>query len=436
MGRQHARGEGRDHELRRDAMTGQRLARITKVVAHVNWGIIDQGVLSLTSFALALLVVRSVPAADFGSFSLVVVLYVLTLGVVRAVNTEALTIRFGGDATAVRRVAPQSLGLAAAAGLTLAAATVAIAVSVGGTLGSVLAVLAATYPFLLMQDTARFIAFAMSRPRLAALNDVAWAMGSALVIAGLLFLPTSEPSLWHYVAAWLVPGGLVGVLATWRLRMWPNLLAAGAWLRGNRHLNLPLVVVYVLTAAPPYLLFALAPLVTGLAELGHARAGFIPFGVFGVVLQTALILLLPFAAQKPVDGVWRIAKVSSLGLSAVAALWSLLVVVLTPDALGTFLMGPEWTATRDIQVMFAFAVVAQALAVGPQIALRALEQPGRLVGVRIVTAPLILGGGLFLAAHGGGVGLTAATLVGDVSTAILGWLQLWRFIPRCRRANS
>jgi hypothetical protein len=397
----------------------ERGGRRWRFVAQGNWALVDQALSSGTNFLLALVVVRSVPAAEFGSFSLVVVLFVMSLGVTRALSAEPLAIRFGRAADAIRARAPACFGLALGVGAVLGGCCLMAATISSGTLRSVLLVLGLTLPLLVVQDAGRVVCFAIGLPRRAAANDAAWALVQFPLLA--LVVAQDDAPTWQYVAAWLIPGALSGLLMLFQLRVRPSLRRAGSWFADNRRLAIPLVWNYLLTAAPPLLLFALTPLVASLYQLGLARSAYLPYGVFGVVFQSAWLVLLPAASRRTDDEINRLSVWSSAALGLVAFLWALVIAVLLPDSLGEGLFGSTWHETDVARLIFGAALVAQALGVGPMVALRAIEAPRSLVHVRLITSPLLVGGGLVLADHLGANGVALAVLFGDVSATLLSW---------------
>jgi hypothetical protein len=350
---------------------------------------------------------------------------VLTLGVSRALTTEPLTIRFGRAVDPIMAEAPRCLGLAVSLGSFVGTGCVVAALITGGTLGSVLMVLGITLPLLILQDSGRVTCFALGRPRVAAANDAVW----VLSVLPWVVLATSRPEAqtWHYVAAWLVPGAAAGIPLLVQLRLVPSVRRALSWFVETRNLGVPLVWNYGLMAAPAYLLFALMPLVASLYELGLARAAYLPYGFFGVIFQGAWLVLLPAASRRSREQLIRLAFWSSAGLAATALLWVSILAFAVPASVGVALFGSTWTETTAIRLFFAGALIAQVLGVGPLVALRALEAPKLLVYVRLITAPLMLVGGLILAGIHGAEGLAVAIMFGDVSATLLSWVVLARF---------
>ena len=61
---------------------------------RLGWGLADQSLSSLTNFALAVLVARSVSIAALGAFGLAFTTYTVTLNATRALCSEPLTVRY------------------------------------------------------------------------------------------------------------------------------------------------------------------------------------------------------------------------------------------------------------------------------------------------------------------------------------------------------
>src|SRR4051812_7301189 len=72
---------------------------------RLGWGIIDQGLSSLTNLLVSLSVARMLGAEQFGAFSLAYVTYGFILTASRALATDPLIVRFGGSDIEVLRKA-------------------------------------------------------------------------------------------------------------------------------------------------------------------------------------------------------------------------------------------------------------------------------------------------------------------------------------------
>ena len=173
------------------------------------WGLTDQAFSSITNFALASIVARTVTAVEFGAFSLVFSVYLLVLGVVRAFATLPMLVRYSaseheGWSDGARRATGWAIvggGIAAAvcAGLSLVFRSAA---------GPLLA-LGVSLPGLMLQETWRLAFVARGKPAAALVNDIVW----ALVLAPALWLAVQADtsSATAFILAWGLSGTVAGI---------------------------------------------------------------------------------------------------------------------------------------------------------------------------------------------------------------------------------
>jgi hypothetical protein len=397
------------------------------------WGVIDQALSSGTNFLMVFLVATLVGPTDFGVFSLVVILYTVTIGSSRALAGEPLVIRYASRPNELRSASAASMGLLTAVGIAVGSGCCLAAIAVSEPLRSSLLMLGVAMPWLLMQDGGRVVFFARSEPRRAAANDALWAVLQMIGVG--VAVVTDHLTTPFFVATWAFAGAISGLVVLVQLRLLPDLSDWVRWLRKHGDLGLPLVANYVLTTAPSYILFALMPLVSSLRELGIVRAAYLPFSAFGIILQSAWLLLLPAAARASTPKVLlRLAQLWSGGLGALALVWSLLVLAI-PARVGELIMGDTWHQTGSVRLFFAGALVAYAIGVGPVIGLRALESPRQLVWIRLAISPATLGLGLAFAHNFGAPGVAFAIFAGDILTALVAW-YIFVKIVRIRVADN
>src|SRR4029450_8180933 len=77
------------------APTGRR--GLIQAVRRLGWGVMDQGISSLSNFALGLFVARSFGASNFGAFTLAYITYTFVLNAARGLSTDPLLVRYSGD---------------------------------------------------------------------------------------------------------------------------------------------------------------------------------------------------------------------------------------------------------------------------------------------------------------------------------------------------
>ena len=387
------------------------------------WGGIDQALSSGTNFALMIVTVRSVDVREFGTFSLVYLLYVLMLPIARSTGTMPFTVRHAratGEALALP--AARSLHYAFALGLVVTGACLVLAALTDGAQAASFAVLGVCFPLLLVQDAVRGVLFVRSEFLRATVNDAVWAVVMVAVLAPVLLLG-SDPSVTVFVAAWAGSGAVAGVFGLVQLRTRLRLVRPTRWLRENDDLARPLFLNAVFTILPAQLTYLLMPLVSSVTELGEVRAAYVLFGVLNVVYTTVAMVSLPYASRIEPSRSRTLAIWLSGSMAAAAVAWGVLVMSLPADV-GRAIIGAAWDDTEAVRLVLAISLVAEGATVGSQTVLASLRMPDRMARVRYVTAPLTLVLGLTLAAWKGSLGVAAGFAIGYGATAVLGWLQL------------
>ena len=153
----------------------------SRAARRVGWGVADQGVSSLTNFAVSIYVARTLGAAQFGAFSLAYVTYGFALNASRGLSTDPLMVRFSGtDLPTWRRAVATCTGTAAIVGLIAGLFVLGAAALISGTAGAAFLALGLTLPGLMLQDSWRYSFFALGR-------------GKPLTTTGAYYLPFAEP---------------------------------------------------------------------------------------------------------------------------------------------------------------------------------------------------------------------------------------------------
>ena len=143
--------------------------------SRLSWGVADQGMSSLTNFAVSIYIARTLGAVQFGAFSLAYVTYGFALQASRGLTTDPLLVRFSGtDLPTWRRAVATCTGAAALTGLATGACVLVAAALLGGPARLAFFALGLTLPGLLLQDSWRFAFFALGRGSQAFLNDTIW----------------------------------------------------------------------------------------------------------------------------------------------------------------------------------------------------------------------------------------------------------------------
>jgi O-antigen/teichoic acid export membrane protein len=391
--------------------------------AAPHWGVIDQAISSGTNFVLLFLTVRSVSAEEFGAFSLVYLLYVLSVPLVRATAATPFTIRFGKSNPAeMAAAAARCLNYVVSLGVMLTVFCCVSSIFLGPPIRAPLIILGLSFPLLLAQDTVRGVLFAKSDFLSACYNDVVWAVVQFSILGALLTQHT-DVSAWEFVAAWAAGGSVAGIYGFIQVGVRPRFSLHLAWLREQAVLAKPLFASNALTVLPAQLTYLLMPAVSSLTELGKVRAVYVLFGPLNVAYTAASMLALPHAVRLPPERVRGLAAKISIALGAFSLAWGVAILLL-PNQVGRSLIGPVWDSTSVVRLLLALSLVAEGIVVGPLLALSALALPDRMARVRYLTAPLTLVAGLVLAGLFGAAGVAFALMAGYSLTALLAWIRV------------
>ncbi len=411
-------------------MTGPVTAARARAVSRTNltqapWGVLDQAVSAGTNLGLSLAVAWTVSVREFGAFSLVYILYTVLLGLVRTTGTDVLAIQHAASPTRLRQVAADATGYALTVGALAGAGCLLLALSGLWHERALLVVLGLGFPVLLLQDAWRGVLLAQTEPRKALANDVVWAVVQ-FGLLGLLWAMEGHLPMWGFLAAWATGAAAGAAFGLVQTHIVPRPRLPHRWVRGNRQLALPLLLTELLVQLPTQVTYLLVPLFADLGQLGVLRATYLLFGPVGLVCQSIGALALPDAVSlADREGARRLALRVSGVLAVVATGWSLVVLSL-PTSVGQAAIGASWTSSPWVRVFLALSLVAEAVLVGARVVLATWLLPRSLLRGRVMSAPVIVVGGLALASRFGAAGLAAALAVGYTITATVSWRHVAR----------
>ncbi|WP_207401260.1 hypothetical protein, partial [Actinomadura roseirufa] len=268
-------------------------------------GVADQALSSLANVALTVVVARSVGPAGLGAFGVASAVYLLAVGLSRALSSEPFLVRFsaaaGRDAAEVRRASADSAGMALVGGvvvgaLVLVAVLVTVLVSApvtGGAVEAALLPLAVFLPGLLLKDAWRFVFIAADLPWRAVLNDAVWAAGQIVAVGWVLARP--HPDVGAFVAAWGAAATVAAGFGVVQSRCPPAPLRAGRWIAAHRDLLPGYCVDFAARMGGRQLVLLSVGVLGGLPALAAVRAAEVLFGGLNVVLQAVPLVAVPAA---------------------------------------------------------------------------------------------------------------------------------------------
>jgi O-antigen/teichoic acid export membrane protein len=373
-------------------------------------GIVDQAASSVSNVAITVVAARALDRQAFGGFVLVMAVYVVLIGLTRAVALEPLLIR-GAD----RGVEPlrDAAGAAVAMGTVLGVGCVAAGLLAGDATGRALVVLGLFLPLLFLQDGWRYAAFALERPQFAITVDAAWLATQAAGTVALVQAGSQSPAA--FVALWAASGAVGAVVGVLRARVLPRVTSGVRRVAANLDLGGPFVVEFLADGGAAYAALWLLGILSGLDAVGAIRVGQTVFGPINVLYVGMFVTLVPEGARRLREGPHRLRTSmirASVVVSGVAAM-ATLVALAVPGSVGRALFGDSWDQGHSVLLALGVALCGGGVMTGATAGLRALGRARRSLAVRLATLPLMLGlplvGAVVADEVGFGVGIATAT---------------------------
>lgn len=396
---------------------------VDRSVRRFGWALADQLFSSVTNFAVALVVARSVTSEAFGAFSLVFATYVLAMGAARAIVAEPLTVRFSAASSeAWRRACRAATGATISVGILIGSGCIAVGWIARGRFGTPLVLLGILMPGLLLQDTWRFAFFAARRGRGAFVNDLVWAFGLFPFL--ILLVANGTPSIASVVLVWGGAANVAAVFGMFQASLTPTIGHTGEWFRSHRDLVFPFLAEFGAANGSQQVVTYAAGL-TSLSAAGALRGGQVLLGPLNVLLMGVRLAVLPDAVRLVALSRERLVR-AMLGVGILVSLgavvWGVLA-FLVPREVGLRLLGHSWDGAHQVVLPLALATIGSGFIMGAVIGLRALVRPARSLRARMASGALVVLGGATGAIAAGALGAAVGTAVASGLGAIWWWVE-------------
>ncbi len=418
------------------AQEPQRGAR--RAALRLGWGVADQGMSSLTNFAVVLYVGHTLGATQFGAFSLAYVTYSFALNVSRGLATDPLMVRFSGaDQPAWRRAVASSSGTALLVGMITGAAVLIAAEFLTGTAKGAFVGLGLMLPGLLLQDSWRYAFFAHGRGNMAFMNDTIW--GIAMVPSLLALRYTHHTNVFTFVLAWGASANVAAAIGPLQARVLPRVTSAWSWVTGHRDLGFRYLAENSSNAGASQLrLYAVGWLV-GLAAAGYVQAAGTLMGPFLVIFMGISLVTIPEASRvlrRWPDLLNAFCALVGFCLAAGAMAWAGALWLALPHGLGHALLPALWKHAYTLIPALTVSVMGACMIAGATAGLHALGAAKRSLRAMVLSSGtyLVLGlaGAYWNGAQGTVDGAAVATWVG----AAVWWWQLQAGLREARRTGQ
>jgi O-antigen/teichoic acid export membrane protein len=412
--------------------TAARLLR-GQSVRHLSWGVIDQGLSSVTTLVVTLSVAHRLGAEHFGAFSLAYVTYGFALTASRALATDPLMVRFGGaDVSTWRRAVAGSSGTALVVSLLGSACMFAVAALTPGPTRQAYLALGLVLPALLVQDSWRYAFFAVGRGRQAFFNDLVWA--GALVPAMVLVSVTGHQTVFWFLLAWGSGAAVAAAFGLLQTRVLPRLGAARAWLSTHRDLGLRYLAEGASSSAAVQARTVGIGLMLGLAAVGYIQASYTLMGPLMIMMFGTGAVIVPEIARvhrRSPRHMLLVCLAYGGALAAAALAWGITLLITLPRGLGDLVLGEIWEPTYPLVPLTTLAFMGGSLQTGAGAGLRTLGAAKRSLRAMLISSGGVVTFGLLGAAIGG----IRGAMVGAVVAAWVGAAIWWHQLRAARRES-
>jgi O-antigen/teichoic acid export membrane protein len=380
---------------------------------------------SFTNFLLNVYVAKSLGATQFGAFSLAYVTYGFALNASRGLSIEPLLIRFSGaDLKIWRRATTEATGTAVLVGLVTGACALTAAVLMGGTTGMAFLGLGLVLPGLMLQDSWRYAFFAIGRGMHAFVNDTIWAVVQVPLLIALKM--TGHANVFWFVIAWGAGGVVAAAFGALQARVMPGLVSSTFWLVRHRDLGPRYLLENAGGNASDTVRGYGTSSILGLAGVGDIQAANVLMGPFKILYFGMGMITIPEATRILRQSPRKLASFSAavaVGLTVLAVLWTVALLVLMPFGLGQLMLGSIWKPAYPLVLPTALAIIAMCAGTGASVGLHALGAARRSLRSTLIGAAVLVVLAISGAFAAGALGSVYGVAVGAWFGTVLGWWQ-------------
>ena len=402
---------------------------------RLSWGLADQGMSSLSNFAVNIITARSLGAVQYGSFALAYVTYGFALNASRGLATDPLLVRFSGtDLPTWRRAITKCTGTAMNVGLTTGAIILAAAVLLHGTTRLAFLALGLTMPGLALQDSWRYSFFALGRGSQAFLNDTVWTV--TLIPVLVVLRKTGHANVFWFVLAWGLAATVAAAIGPLQARTVPRISLGWEWIYRHRDLGPRYLAEGTASSMAGQLRNYGVTFILGLAAVGYLQAATTLMGPFYVIYWGMGLVTLPEAARilrRSPRHLPLFCLLVCVGLAVLALGWGVILLAALPKGLGHFMLGRLWRPTYPLVWPATLVVLGSCAGTGAGTGLHALGAARRSLGVMVAGTAVSVACSLAGAVVYGVVGAMIGYAAGSWTGAMLSW---WQFLRAMRESRG
>jgi O-antigen/teichoic acid export membrane protein len=353
------------------------------------WSLTDQGLSSVGSLALSVLVARSASEYQFGAFTAGFLVYSLALTGTRALISMPyqMALAKSTDSREEADLTARVLGATVMVALLPAAGILVWSLFVDPAGSIVLLVTAIALPGLLLQDACRYVVRHYRDVRTVAVVDGVWS-GAQLLLSVVVVVVGLPPS--SHVIAWAVGAAASVAFALVEVRPTVSPVSGLRHLWSGRRRSVPLLIESLaITGSYSASQFSLAAF-GGLADIAPLRAANVALGPVNVANGGLLFVVTPAVLRRAAANLGQALRLCAVfsGAMTIVSLVCGLALLLVPADIGTALFGQSWAGAGEVILPSSLALAAYALQSGAVLGFRALDVTVRSMVIHLLTFPL------------------------------------------------
>ncbi len=387
--------------------------------------IADQGLNSVSNFALVAFTAIASTTAEFGHFAIVYAFFVFFLGAQRSLVGETALVHDSapssrGDGAPVGARRRGIVGASLVVALPAAAVLAVIAAFVPADARGVWLVFSAATFVAIVQDALRYAVLAEHRPHLALVLDVVWTLPALVAMA---LLSARQAGAEAIGVAWGASALLSAVVGCLILRTGPDLVAGVRWLQRRRGPAVRYFVEFASLNGSTLAVWVLLVPLIGAVGVGALRGAQLLFSPLNTVFTALRIAMIPeLIRAEPSRYRRRLAELAGI-LAVAAVVWGGAIMLMNAN-IGTAILGSTWLQAQELRGAFLaqYLLLAGYTLILTVFRTRKLDNSSSIMrGVLAVltlalpllfgVAGLALGAAWGLAAAVGGAALTGAVLL-------------------------
>lgn len=383
---------------------------------------VDQALSGGSNVLVAIAAAHVLPASEFGYYGIVAMIYIVALGIVRALVNDPVLVHPTEAKDRRPELIGANLSLGVLIGLVVALAGLGT-FTADRSMGAAMIILGVCMPGLALQDLGRYLGFVYQLPGRAVFLDLLWLI---LIAAALPVLAiTHTHSLPVFVGAWATAGVLSALVIVWQYRR-PFLRGGLRWLRFTWWFSWRYLISYVATQATALGAFLWVSVVAGRTALGGLQGSVLlvrPYGLFQAAVVASSVSEI--ARSEATGSQVRSFALRRSWIATSAALVNAAVMILLPTSLGRLALGNSWDAAKPLLLATGVQIVFLGLQTGFRAALLGRRDAQYAVRLDVCATVLTMTAIAMGASLNGAVGAVWGATIIQAGAAVVWWLTLW-----------